>query len=40
MTRRGHCLRENGGQWLEVSDGAGYGVMLIPLVEQYVDSID
>ena len=34
-------LRENaGGQWLEVSDGVGRGVMLIPLVEQYVDSID
>lgn len=34
-------LRENaGGQWLEVSDGVGKGVLLIPLVEQYVEAVD
>ncbi len=34
-------LRENaGGQWLEVSDGVRSSAMLIPLVEQFVDSID
>ena len=34
-------LRENtGGQWLEVSDGADGGVRLIPLVEQFVESVD
>ena len=27
-------------QWLEVSDGGGRGVTLIPLVEQYVDAVD
>ena len=34
-------LRENiGGQWLEVSDGGSKAGMLIPLVEQFVDSVD
>jgi len=33
-------LRENaGGQWLEVDDGQG-AIMLIPMVEQYVDAVD
>jgi 16S rRNA processing protein RimM len=34
-------LRENaGGQWLEVGDGGEAGVLLIPLVEQFVESVD
>lgn len=34
-------LRENSGrQWLEVSDGPGRSVRLIPLVEQFVESVD
>jgi 16S rRNA processing protein RimM len=34
-------LRENsGGQWLEVSDGPDGSARLIPLVEQFVDSVD
>ena len=34
-------LRENsGGQWLEVSDGLGGSVRLIPLVEQFVERVD
>ena len=34
-------LRENaGGQWLEVDDGRGTGVILIPLVEQYVEAVE
>jgi 16S rRNA processing protein RimM len=34
-------LRENaGGQWLEVEDGRGAGVILIPLVEQYVEAVE
>ncbi len=34
-------LRENaGGQWLEVSNGPAGEVLLIPLVEQYVEAVD
>jgi len=34
-------LRENaGGQWLEVDNGRGIGVILIPLVEQYVEAVE
>jgi 16S rRNA processing protein RimM len=34
-------LRENaGGQWLEVSGTAGGNVLLVPLVERYVDAVD
>jgi 16S rRNA processing protein RimM len=34
-------LRENaGGQWLEVSNGPAGEVLLIPLVEQYVEVVD
>ena len=34
-------LRENnGGQWLEVNDGRGAGITLIPLVEQYVEAVE
>lgn len=34
-------LRENpGGQWLEVDGGQGIGVMLIPLVDQYVEAVE
>lgn len=35
------CLRENAaGQWLEVDDGGSRGVLLIPLVEHFVDAVD